>query len=114
MTTPDSPELEDSSLACFGQGTEGDLVECVTTDLSAAAGGTTMMGLLIGGTLLLSLYIAGDGDPAVPTVVTILVGGTLVPMLPPHLTPFAYSIVVLGIAFGGMAAAQRWLLRGGF
>lgn len=105
--------LQSSAIDCYTQGTEGDLLTCVADDLVIAAGGQGVLGLLIGGVLLLALYIAGNGHPAPPVVVTILLGSALVPVLPAGYTTTAYAIVVLGIAFGVMAAAKRHVMHGG-
>jgi hypothetical protein len=110
MTQPDP---SNSDLSCIAEGTQGDLMTCVLEDLGAAAGGFLVVGLLVGGTTLLSLYLAGDGEPAAPTVVTILLGSALVPILPAQYVTIAWSIVVLGIAFGAFAALNRWVLRQG-
>jgi len=71
--------LNDSAVGCFAQGKEGDLLGCVLDGLFAAGPSESLMGLLLAGVLMTSLYIAGDGTVAVPAVVTILLGVVLVP-----------------------------------
>jgi hypothetical protein len=114
MIAQQQPSLEDSSLSCFGQGTEGDLTQCVIDGLFGAGPTPALVGLLIAGVLLVSLYIAGDGTVVVPAVVTILVGSLLVPLLPPQYVTLAYTVVVLGVTVAGFAAYQRFTHQGGF
>jgi len=107
------PAQDAGALGCYTRGTQGDLLQCVLDDLTLAVGGEAVFGLLVGATTILSLYIAGNGDPATPTVATILLGAFAVPLVPPQFTGAAYAILVLGVAFGVFAAAGRWVLRGG-
>jgi len=111
-TTP--PDLNNSSLAPFGAGTEGDLGQTVIDSAFAAGPSPAVIGLLLAGVLLVSLYIAGDGTVVVPAVVTILFGSTLVPLLPAQYVTLAYTVVVIGITVAGFAAYQRFTVRGGF
>lgn len=110
--TPTIP-LQNAALDCYVAGTEGDLMTCVADDLALAVGGQGVLGLLIGGVVILALYIAGNGHPGPPVIVTVLLGAVLVPVLPAQFTATAYAIVVLGIAFGVMAAARTHVLHGG-
>jgi hypothetical protein len=105
--------LQAGDLSCYTQGTGGNLLTCVLDDLTLAAGGEAVFGLLVGSVVIVALYIAGNGDSATPTVATILLGSIAVPILPPQFEGAAYAILVLGIAFGMFAAAGRWVLRGG-
>jgi len=66
------------------------------------------------GTLLTSLYIAGDETVAVPSIVTILLGAVMVPVLPPQYVGFAYTVVVLGIVVAIFAVWTRFTHQGGF
>ena len=106
--------LEDSSLGCFAEGTEGDMTACVVDAVFAAGPAPGLMGLVLGGTLLTSLYIAGDGDATVPAVVTILLGSVLIPLLPAQHTTLAYTVVVLGLTVAVFAAWTRFTHQGGF
>ncbi len=114
MTATDPPSLNDSSLACFGEGTEGDLAACVTDGMFAAGPSPVVIGLLIAGVLLVSLYIAGDGTVVVPAVVTILFGGALIPLLPAQFVSLAYTVTVIGTTVAMFAAWKRFTSRGGF
>lgn len=108
------PDLDESALSCFAEGTEGDLAQCVIEGTFASGPSEVLIGLLIAGVLLVSLYIAGDGTVVVPSVVTILVGSALVPLLPPQYVMTAYAVVFFGVAIAAYAAYQRFATRGGF
>ena len=107
-------QLNDSAVGCFAQGTEGDLTACVLDGVFAAGPSPSLIGLLLAGMLVGSLYIAGDGTIAVPAVVTILLGSVLVPLLPPQYVTLAYTVVVIGITAAGFAAYSRFTSPGGF
>ena len=106
--------LSDTALGCYAQGTEGDMTRCVVDGVFSAGPAPGLMGLLMAGTLLTSLYVAGDGDMAVPAVVTILFGSILVPTLPPQFRTFAYTVVVLGITVAAFTAYTRFTHQGRF
>ena len=106
--------LNDSAVGCFAQGTEGDLTACVLDGLFAAGPSPSLIGLLMAGMLVGSLYIAGDGTVAVPAVVTILLGSILVPLLPPQYVSLAYTVVVIGGTVAAFAAYSRFTSPGGF
>jgi hypothetical protein len=106
--------LNDSAVRCFAQGTEGDLLGCVLDGLFAAGPSPALMGLLLSGVLVTSLYVAGDGTVAVPAVVTILLGSVLVPLLPPQYVSLAYTVVVIGVTAAAFAAYSRFTSAGGF
>ena len=97
--------LSDSTVGCWAQGAQGDLFQCALDGL---------FGLVVAGTLVTSLYIAGDGTIVVPAVVTILLGAVMVPILPPQFQLFAYSIVALGIVAAGLAVWTRFTHQGRF
>lgn len=110
----DAPALEDSSVSCLAQGREGDLAQCVTDSVFAAGPSPALIGLLIAGVLLTSLYIAGDGSIVTPAVVTILFGSLMIPLLPAQYVTLAYTVVVLGITAAAFAAWVRFTHQGGF
>ena len=108
MTAPNGSGISDTSLGCFAAGTEGDMTQCVVEGVFAAGPAPGLMGLLMSGVLLTSLYVAGDGDLAVPAVITILFGSILVPALPPQFRTFAYTVVVIGGTVAAFAAYTRF------
>lgn len=107
-------DLNETSLSCFAEGVEGEMTACVIDGVFGAGPAPTLMGLVMAGTLITSLYIAGDGTVVVPSVVTILLGSALVPLLPAQYVTFAYTVVVIGIVVAGFAAWNRFTSQGGF
>jgi hypothetical protein len=71
-----------------------------------------LVGLLIAGVLMTSLYIAGDGTIVVPAVVMILFGGALVPLLPAQFVGLAWAVLAVGTAAAVFVAMQRFMGRG--
>jgi len=111
--TGEGPDIEESELGCFlDESTE--MTDCLVDGAFAAGPAPSLMGLLMGGTLITSLYVAGDGSTVVPAVVTILLGSVLVPILPPQYVGFAYTVVVLGITVAAFSAWTRFTHQGGF
>lgn len=109
-----APDPANSSLGCYAQGTEGDLVECGIDAMFAAGPSPELVGFVLVGSLLTSLFIAGDGDIVVPAVVMILLGSVAVPTLPPEYTTFAYTVVVIGATVAMLAAYVRFTHQSGF
>ena len=109
----DTPDINDSDLGCWvDEGTE--MTDCMVDGVFAAGPAPSLMGLLMGGTLITSLYVAGDGSTVVPAVVTILFGSVLVPILPAQYVGFAYTVVVLGITVAAFSAWTRFTHQGVF
>lgn len=100
--------INDTSLGCFAAGTEGDMTQCVVDGVFSAGPSPGLVGLLLGGVLLTSLYVAGDGAIEVPAVVAILFGSLLVAMLPPQFEVYAYTVVAIGITAAAFAAYTRF------
>jgi hypothetical protein len=89
----------------------GDLLSAVLADLTAATGGEALFGVLVGGLIVTSFYVGGDRDLATPTVLTIILGSVLIPMLPASYQQLGISLIIVGIAAGIMALANRYILR---
>jgi hypothetical protein len=106
--------INQTALGCFADGVEGEMTRCVVDGVFAAGPAPGLMGLIMAGTLVTSLYVAGNGDATVPAVITILFGSLLVPVLPPQFQTFAYSIVVIGITVAAFAAYTRFTHQGRF
>jgi len=66
-------------LSCYTNNPLGMLQECVFPQMVGAFGGPGLFGLVLGGTIISGLWLAGDGDLATPATVTVLVGGVLFP-----------------------------------
>jgi hypothetical protein len=87
--------------------------QCIFEPAAGSVGGEPMFGLLVGATLIVSLYLAGSGDLATPTVVTLLLGSVLVPVLPGGMVGVAYGVVVAGVSGALIAIARRYVLDPG-
>lgn len=95
---------------CYGG---GDMYACMISDLVAAFSGSVTFGLIFGGFILLSLYVAGNGEIASVSIMTILLGGILVPALPGSYRTVAYSIMFAGMFVGLWAVVRRYVLEVG-
>jgi len=84
---------------------------CGISQWSAAFGGDALFGTMVGSLLFLALYVAADGDMAVPTVAVILTGGVFVPMLPSNLQSISTGIVVIGLAAAVWQVLQKYVLN---
>jgi len=117
MTTPDitgtGPNITDSELGCFID-ESSRMTGCVVDGVFSAGPAPSLMGLLMSGVLLTSLYIAGDGDLVVPSVVTMLLGSAFVPLLPPQYVTFTYSFLAIGVASTIFAVWIRYTNEGRF
>jgi len=89
----------------------GQLFQWALDNIFAALGGDALGSTLIGGTILLSLYLAGNRSFATPAVVLILFGGVLIPLLPGELAGVAGTVMLLGLAAGILAVAERYFIR---
>ena len=98
QTNVSAPPLNESSVACFAQGTEGTMSQCVLDGVFSAGPSPSLIGLGIGSVVLVSFYIASEGHIAAPAAMMILFGGILVPMLPPQFVGLAYMLAVVGTA----------------
>jgi hypothetical protein len=75
--------------------------------------GEPIFGLLIGGSVLLGFYVAGDGDLATPTVVLMLLASVMVPVLPGSAQSIAWAIAVVGSVAMMLAVARAYIFEGG-
>lgn len=91
----------------------GSWHSCMFDPATKATGGEPLFGLLIGGVTILGLYVAGDGDVATPSVVTIIFAGLLFNVLPAGLVSVAWAVAFVGFAGGLMAIGQRYFLHPG-
>lgn len=106
--------IDDTALGCFAQGVEGDMTQCVVDGVFGAGPAPELIGLLLAGTLIASLYIAGDGSVVVPGIVTIMLFGLVVTMLPAQFALYAYTIAFFGAAVAVFAAYTRFTHQGRF
>jgi hypothetical protein len=87
-------------------------LQCALNDLTAQVGGEAAFGLLIGGIVIMSLYLV-DRSMATASVILILAGGFLIPTLPAGYAGMAGTLVVLGVAAGLFSVGKRYVLNPG-
>jgi hypothetical protein len=92
---------------------DGGLLEMLLGMLTSSFGGEGMFGVLVGGATLFAFYLAGEGDLAAPTVLLVLAGAFLWPVLPGAYAGFARSLLILGLASGFIAIGRRYVLDPG-
>ena len=109
----DPPDIEDSDLGCFVD-EAGTMTDCLVDGAFGAGPAPSLMGLLMSGVLLTTLYIAGDGSIIVPSVITILLGSAMIPILTAQFVTIAYTVVVIGITAAMFGAWSRFTTPGGF
>ena len=107
------PDIEDSDVGCFVDETT-TMTECVTEGIFSAGPSPSLIGLILSGTLLTSLYLAGNGTIIVPAVITILLGSAMVPLLPAQFVTLAYTVVAVGLTAATFSLWVRFTSRGGF
>jgi len=95
-------------LGCYGS-PGSDLLTCSLDALAAAVAGPTIFGLIAGGVLLTSFYLASNGGLATPAVLTALTGGLLISALPSAYQGIAQVIIFLGLAAAVMAGLGKYV-----
>lgn len=75
--------------------------------------GEGIFGLLIGAAVYTGLYMAGNGQPTAPTVVTILLATIMFPALPQAYVGIAWSVLVVGAAAAILQVMQKYVLSPG-
>ena len=113
MTEIDAPDIEDSDVGCFVDEAT-TMTECVTEGIFQAGPAPSLIGLMLSGTLLTSLYIAGNGTVIVPAVITIMLGSAMIPLLPAQFISLAYAGVAVGLTVATFSLWVRFTGRGGF
>lgn len=91
--------------------TSGGLLDAALNDLAAAVGGQQVFGLLVGGAVMLSFYLASNGGLATPATLTALSGGLLIAALPPGYRSIAQVIIFLGLAAAMMTVLVKYVDR---
>jgi len=81
----------------LGDYTSGGLLEAALNDLAAAVGGDAVFGLLVGGGVLFSFYLASDGGLATPATLTALLGGILFGTLPGGFVRIGQVVIFVGL-----------------
>lgn len=95
LQTGTPPMQPDDTLGCFTQNPQDLLSACVLPAVVESAGGQALFGLILTGTILGTMWLAGSGDIVAPAVILVLFGGTLIPILPPQYRTLAYSIIII-------------------
>ena len=106
-------DIEESDVGCFVD-ESATMTECVTEGIFGAGPSPSLIGLILSGTLLTSLYLAGNGTIIVPAVITILLGSAMVPLLPAQFVTLAYTVVAVGLTAATFSLWVRFTSRGGF
>jgi len=103
------PDLDD-----YTEGGIRSFFDATISDLTGALGGWGMFGLLIGGAVL---YVSWEASPtrsmALPSALTVLLGGALIPNLPGNYRGLAWAIIVVGLAAGFVAVGKKYVMSGG-
>lgn len=87
----------------------GDWFACMFDPVTATTG-ETGFGLLVGATLIMALYLAGDGSMATPSVAIILFAGVMVPVLPGAYVGVAQGVAIIGVFAALLAVGQKYVL----
>jgi hypothetical protein len=102
--------VQTTEVQCYST---GDMWACMVADLAAATGGELNFGLVVGGMLMLAMYIAGDGEIATPAVLMLLLGGILTPILPGGVRQVATGLMLMAVVGGAFVVARRYVLQVG-
>lgn len=88
---------------------QGDWHRC-TFEPVVSIIGEPLFGLLLGGVVYLSFYLAGGGRTAAPTVVTILLAALLFPILPGQYVGIGWATLFVGAAAAIFQTLQKYVL----
>lgn len=91
----------------------GDGWACFIQAMANAFYGQTVFGIVVGSMLVLGLYIASDYHPAPPSIGTMLLGGVMVPALPPQYHATAQVVMLIGFITGIYFLLRRYSLEVG-
>lgn len=100
------------ALSCY-IAENANMLSCGLGDVIAATRGEAILGLLGGGGLMLGFYQASDGSLAAASVLTLLVGPLLIPVLPAQLAAVATTIMFLGLVGGILSALNKYVMSTG-
>lgn len=91
----------------------GDGWACFLQAVTNAFYGPTVFGVIAGSMLVVALYIASNYHPAPPSIGTMLIGGVLIPWLPPQFHGIAQVVMVIGFITGVFFLQRRYSLEVG-
>lgn len=104
--------LLQSGEVSIGDYFDGDLLRAALDDLVWAAGGEATFGVIIGAVVILSFWLAGDGDLTTPAVLTVLLGVIMFPLLPATYLDIARVVAFLGLVAGILAGLEKYYAEG--
>jgi len=90
-----------------------DAYGCMLDSFAAAFSGEAVMGFVVGGMLILTLYVASSYHPAPPSIGTMLLGGFMIPILPPQYQGIAQVVILMGFIVGEFVFLRRYVLEVG-
>jgi hypothetical protein len=88
----------------------GDVGPCLYEPITSIAG-EGFFGVMIGGSVYLSLYFAGGGRATTATVVTILLASAMFPLLPGDFSGIAWAVLFVGGTAAVLQSAQKYVLN---
>jgi len=97
-------------LACYTDNPQG-MLGCALGDLAGAVGGPSMFALFGGGLFIMSYYLASGGKLATPSVMLLITGGLMIPVLPPNYQIMAQVIMFLGLVGAVLAGLDKYVDR---
>lgn len=101
-----------SNFDCWtGTGTNGapDILQCAL-DAIVAPFGEALFGVFAAAFVILPLWLAGDGDLVVPGIAAMILGGIMLPVLPPDYANMAQVVMFLGLVAALLAVANRYFM----
>lgn len=87
----------------------GDWEEAIFGGVTSLIGEGTF-GVLVGATLIVAFYLAGDRGLAAPSVATTLLGAMMFPILPGGFQGIAWAVVFIGLSGGFFAVLREYAL----
>lgn len=103
--------MSPADISCLQNSQDG--WDCMISAFVDAFATDALLGLIIGGMLVVGFYIASGYHPAPPAIGTMLIGGTLIPLLPPQHRGIAQVVMLLGFIVGVFVALRRYTLEVG-
>lgn len=97
-------------LSCYTDNPQG-MLGCALGDLAASAGGQSIFALFGGGLFIMAYYLASGGKLATPSVMLLLLGGLMVPVLPAGYGTMAQVIMFLGVVGAILAGLDKYVDR---
>lgn len=87
--------------------------QCFVESTLGTLGGQAMAAFIIGGILMLSIYMASGYHPAPPAILAFVLGGILIPALPGQYQAVGTTIMLMGLVVGVWAILKNYTLEVG-